>query len=217
MLFLRLQPQFQAIFGLKQHMLAELQHHSCCYAAENPRGSGNLLLQGSHQDSALAVQWLSRIASAKRLNIDLETQSSHGDSLSTFRLQTPFQSHAMQQRPPTHTHTHTHPHTHAHSSVSPLPTTSHHSLLAAPSSPASFTQSISATPFKFNFIVSLFLTSFLLFFPRFPQASIVGRVTARQPRTRNPPLSNHDLVSALTYPCKFHHAFFYCRNQISLL
>ena len=151
LLFLRLQPQFQAIFGAKQHKLAELQHHSCCYAAENPRGSGTLLLQGSHQDSALAVQWLSRIASAKRLSIDLETQSSHCNDLSPFRLQTPFQSHAMQLRPCPAT------------AVSPLPTASHHSLFAAPSSPASFTQSISVTPFKLNFIMSLFYLLFCYF------------------------------------------------------
>ena len=49
---------------------------------------------------------------------------------------------------------------------------------------------------------------FFVFFMRFPQASTVGRVTAHPPPTRNPPLSNHDLVSAQTYPCTYRPAVF---------
>ena len=98
--FSRLQPQLQVLFGAKQKNLTQFQLHSCCYIAENPPGSGNLLLQGSHQDVATAAQLISRDALSKRLGISLDVgESRHQSEAAPLRPSTPFHVHGMQLRP----------------------------------------------------------------------------------------------------------------------
>lgn len=97
--------QLHSILGARLQSLAALQLHSCCYAAEFPRGSGNLLLQGGHQAVARAIQWVSNMASAKRLNISFDAGDAyptgyHGSDTSPPRNLTPFHTHAIKLFPP---------------------------------------------------------------------------------------------------------------------
>ncbi len=92
--------QLRSILGARLQGLVALQLHSCCYAAELPRGSGNLLLQAV----ARAIQWVSNMASAKRLNISFDAGDAyptgyHGSDTSPPRNLTPFHTHAIKLFP----------------------------------------------------------------------------------------------------------------------
>jgi hypothetical protein len=95
--FLSFLLQLHAVFGAKLQNLVALQLHSCCYAVELPCGSGNVLLQGGHQAVARAIEWISNMASAKRVNINLHAHPIACRSCDTSppRHLTPFHAHAI--------------------------------------------------------------------------------------------------------------------------
>ena len=98
--FSPLQFQLQVLFGAKQKNLTEFQTRSCCYIAESPPRSGNLLLQGSPQDVATAAQLINRAASTKRLSISLDLgELFHQGNIAPLRQPTPFHVHGMLLRP----------------------------------------------------------------------------------------------------------------------
>jgi hypothetical protein len=95
------QLQLQALFGSKLQNIVELQLHSCCFVNEHPYGSGSLLLQGSHDDIAEAVQLILQMIATKRLSIklDLGKKYNYMNIISHSRHPAPFQTHGIGVRP----------------------------------------------------------------------------------------------------------------------
>jgi hypothetical protein len=203
--FSLLRSQFRSIFGAKQQKLVELQHQSCCYAAEHPRGSGHLILQGSHLGIADAMQWLSHVAASKHLEIDFSLgHSLHHSSAAPLRHLTPFQSHAIQLR------------SSPAAALSSFSDATLDNYVGAPSSPASITKCTSLAP-KLRASLVRCLSSFLhsafilaapaLVLTPLAQPRTVSLPTISPPPTQNRPQLNLDSASTLTCLCTINPRF----------